>query len=57
MINPAKQAARRRAYVNANVVAPAQHLAGKGGTRAAHDQSGKWPRNHPSASEQQILEW
>jgi len=31
MINPAKHSARRRAYVNANIVAPAQGLEGKGG--------------------------
>ena len=31
MINPARQSARRRAYVNANIVAPAQGLSGKGG--------------------------
>ncbi len=31
MINPAKHSARRRAYVNANIVAPAQGLNGKGG--------------------------
>lgn len=31
MITPAKQQARRRAYVNANIVAPAQGLDGKGG--------------------------
>ena len=31
MINPAKQGTRRRAYVNASIVAPAQGLNGKGG--------------------------
>ena len=31
MINPAKHSARRRAYVNANIVVPAQGLNGKGG--------------------------
>ena len=31
MITPARQGARRRAYVNAHIVAPAQGLNGKGG--------------------------